>query len=412
MSLDVAKIKSDFPIFKKSMRNGANLVYLDNGATSQKPQAVLAAEEEFYFKHNAAVHRGAHLLAEEANEAYESARATVAEFIGAPSTEIIFTKSATESLNLLAYSISNTNGFLRSDDEILVTEMEHHANLIPWQQLAKRSGAKLKWIPVTQEGRLDLSQIESLINARTKIFAVTHQSNVLGTINQLSELITKVHAQGGRVILDACQSAPHQKLDVLQLGVDAVVFSGHKMLGPTGIGILWAKIDWLESLEPFLFGGSMIESVTMAEASWAKIPNKFESGVPNAAGAVGLAAAIKYLSAIGIANINSHLEDLSKYALAKLLEIENLTLVGPKSNSDRGPVFSFLLKDIHPHDVGQVLDQDGIAVRTGHHCAWPLMKKFGLTGTTRASFYLYNSREDVDILVSGIKKTLDYFGVK
>ncbi len=412
MKLNVEEIKKDFPIFGKSMRNGARLIYLDSGATSQKPRSVIAAEEDFYFKHNAAVHRGSHLLAEEANEAYEGAREVIAEFLGAPSEEIIFTKSATESLNLLAYSISNTRNYLSDDDEILVTEMEHHANLIPWQELAKRTGAKLRWISVSEDGRLDLSNIDSLINKKTKILAITHQSNVLGTINPIAELVEKVHSVGGRVVLDACQSVPHLAIDVLKLGIDALAFSGHKSLGPTGIGVLWAKSDWLNELEPFLFGGSMIETVTMESATWAPLPRKFEAGVPNMAGAIGLGAAIQFINKIGIKNIEEHLERLNQYTLQKLSAIDGLTLFGPSDNKNRGSVFSFALSDIHPHDAGQVLDQYGIAVRTGHHCAWPLMKKFGLSGTTRASLYLYNDESDVDALVDGIYKTKEYFAVR
>ena len=394
------------------MRNGSDLIYLDSGATSQKPFSVVKAEEEFYFKHNAAVHRGSHLLAEEANEAYEGARNIVAEFLGAPSEEVIFTKSATESLNLLAYSISNTTGFLKPGDEILVTEMEHHANLIPWQQLAKRSGAIIKWIPVTVDGRLDATQLDTLIAKRTKIVAITHQSNVLGTVNEIEVISQKIKEVGGILILDGCQSVPHSKLDVLKMNVDALVFSGHKMLGPTGIGVLWAKRELLEKLEPFLFGGSMIESVTMESATWAEIPRKYEAGVPNMAGAVGLAAAIKYLEKLGHENISQHLDSITKYALASLSKIPGLALLGPKESVNRGAVFSFTLEGLHPHDVGQILDQYGIAVRTGHHCAWPLMKKFGLVGTTRASFYIYNSTKDVDALVDGIIKTKEYFKVR
>lgn len=409
MSLDIASIKKDFPILGKSMRNDANLIYLDSGATSQKPATVIKAEEDFYFKHNAAVHRGSHLLAEEANEAYENAREIIAEFIGAPSQEVIFTKSATESLNLLAYSISNTKGFLKSGDEILVSEMEHHANLIPWQELAKRSGAKLRWIPVKEDGRLDLSEIDELINSKTKILSIVHQSNVLGTVNEIAPLVEKVHSVGGYIFLDGCQSVPHISTDVLKLGVDALAFSGHKMLGPTGIGILWAKLSLLEQLEPFLYGGSMIDSVTMESATWAEVPRKFEAGVPNMAGAVGLGAAVNYLNKLGIKNVEEHLKAITEYALPKLAQVPGLKLFGPSNSENRGATFSFSLEGIHPHDVGQVLDQYGIAVRTGHHCAWPLMKKFGLTGTTRASFYVYNDKTDVDSLIDGLYKTIKYF---
>jgi cysteine desulfurase/selenocysteine lyase len=409
MSLDIASIKKDFPILSKSMRNDAKLIYLDSGATSQKPISVVKAEEDFYFRHNAAVHRGSHLLAEEANEAYENAREIIAEFIGAPGAEVIFTKSATESLNLLAYSISNTKDFLDSGDEILVSEMEHHANLIPWQEVAKRTGAKLRWIPVNEEGRLDLTNIESLINSKTKILSIAHQSNVLGTVNEIAPLVEKVHSVGGYVFLDGCQSVPHIATDVLKLGVDALAFSGHKMLGPTGIGILWAKLSLLDQLEPFLYGGSMIESVTMESATWAEVPRKFEAGVPNMAGAVGLGAAVNYLNKLGVSNIEEHLKSLTEYALPRLREISGLKLFGPTNTTNRGATFSFALEGIHPHDVGQVLDQYGIAVRTGHHCAWPLMKKFGLTGTTRASFYIYNDKSDVDALIDGINRAIKYF---
>jgi cysteine desulfurase/selenocysteine lyase len=412
MSLDVAKIKSDFPIFGKSMRNGKKLIYLDSGATSQKPKVVVEAEQKFYFEHNAAVHRGSHLLAEEASEAYEGAREIVAEFIGAPIDEVIFTKSATESINLLAYSISNTKGFLKEGDEILVTEMEHHANLIPWQELARKLNLKLRWISVSNGGLLEGSELAEMLNSRTKIFAVTAQSNVLGTINDLSKLVSKAKEFGALVFVDGCQAVPHLKFDVLKLGADALVFSGHKMLGPTGIGVLWAKAELLDYLEPFLYGGSMIETVTMESATWAPIPRKFEAGVPNMAGAVGLAAAVKYLNSLGMQNIESHLKQLTTMALKKLLAIDGLQIFGPKTDTNRGAVFSFALDQIHPHDAGQVLDSFGIAVRTGHHCAWPLMKKFGLSGTTRASFYIYNDESDIDALCEGIIETQKYFKVK
>ena len=304
---------------------------------------------------------------------------------------------------------SNTKDFIKPGQEILVTEMEHHANLIPWQQLAKRTGAILKWIPVDNDGFLDLAKIDQLINTNTRIVSITHQSNVLGTINDPSSIVGKVKAVGAILILDGCQSVPHLEIDVIKLGIDALVFSGHKMLGPTGIGVLWAKAELLENLEPFLFGGSMIENVTMESATWAAAPRKFEAGVPNMAGAVGLAAAVNFLKRLGQQNIESHMDSLCEYALDQLREISDLTLYGPKTKKGRGAVFSFSLNGLHPHDVGQLLDQYGIAVRTGHHCAWPLMKKFGVSGTTRASFYIYNSKSDVDALVEGIIKTQRYF---
>jgi len=413
-SLDVAAIKADFPIFQKMMRNDARLVYLDSGATSQKPVQVLDAERFFYTHHNAAAHRGSHLLAEEASTAYEGARTTVATFIGADSEEVIFTKSATESINLIAYSFSNTQVApfaLTIGDEILVSEMEHHANLIPWQQLAKRTGAVIRWFSVTADGRFDLSNIDQLINERTKIVAITHQSNVLGTIPPVALITSKAHAVGAIVILDACQSAPHFPMNVVELDVDFVAFSGHKMLGPTGIGVLWGRAALLAKMEPFLFGGSMIETVTMESATWAPAPRKFEAGVPNMAQAVGLAAAIDYLTNIGMAKIHQHETELTQYTLDTLQTIKGLNIFGPLETIDRGGVISFALEGIHPHDAGQVLDQYGVAVRTGHHCAWPLMRKYGVAGTTRASLYLYNDRSDIDALAEAITATQKYFKV-
>ena len=413
-SLDVAAIKADFPIFQKRMRNDARLVYLDSGATSQKPAQVLEAERFFYTHHNAAAHRGSHLLAEEASTAYEGARATIAAFIGADSDEVIFTKSATESINLIAYSFSNTHVSpfaLRAGDEILVSEMEHHANLIPWQQLAKRTGAVIRWFSVTADGRLDLSNIDQLINERTKIVAITHQSNVLGTIPPVALITSKAHAVGAIVVLDACQSAPHFPMNVVELDVDFVAFSGHKMLGPTGVGVLWGRASLLAKMEPFLFGGSMIETVTMESATWASAPRKFEAGVPNMAQAVGLAAAIDYLTNIGMSKIHQHETELTQYALDTLQTIKGLNIFGPLDTIDRGGVISFALEGIHPHDAGQVLDQYGVAVRTGHHCAWPLMRKYGVAGTTRASLYLYNDRSDIDALAEAITATQKYFKV-
>lgn len=408
MSLDVATIKRDFPIFGKSIRGNHRLVYLDSGATSQKPISVVDAERDFYFLHNAAVHRGAHQLAEEASELYESARAKVAAFIGGEIDEVIFTKSATESINALAYSLSNS-GTITADHEILVTEMEHHANLVPWQELARRTGARLRWIPITVDGRLDLSDLDTLINSKTTIVALTHQSNVLGTINPLPEIVTKAHNCGAHVILDACQSVPHLPFNVKDLGVDFVAFSGHKMVGPTGVGILWGKKDLLDSMPPFLYGGSMVESVTMSAATYLPSPKRFEAGVPNMAQAVGLGAAIDYLSAIGLEKIHNHEVELTAAALELLSKIPELTIIGPREMRERGGIVSFAIEGIHPHDLGQALDSYGIAVRTGHHCAWPLMKKFDVVATTRASFYLYNDMSDVEALVDGVLRARKYF---
>ena len=410
-----AEIRKDFPIFSKVMRGGNRLVYLDSGATSQKPFQVLDAERNFYEQNNAAVHRGAHLLAEEASIAYEGARQVLADFLSAELDEVIFTKSATESINAIAYSFGNTAPgsrlALKPGDRIVVSELEHHANLIPWQQLAKRTGAELVWFSIDAEGRLDQSNLNELINASTKVVAITHQSNVLGTIIPLDEIVKRAHSVGAVVVLDACQSAPHFAIDVKALDIDFLAFSGHKALGPTGIGILWGRSEYLNEMEPFLTGGSMIESVTMTEAKWAPSPKRFEAGVPNMAQAVGFAAAINYLNNLGMDNVAKHENDLTAYALEKFKQLDRVKLIGPRDNVDRGSVISFTIEGIHPHDVGQVLDQYGVAVRTGHHCAWPLMRKLGLVGTTRASFYVYNDEADVDALVDSVLQAQKYFKV-
>ena len=414
MSLDVARIRKDFPIFTRTIRDGKKLVYLDSGATSQKPQVVIDAEVDFYAKHNAAAHRGAHQLAEEATEMFEASRETVASFLGAKTEEIVFTKSATESLNLLAYDFSNAEPgsqfAIGSEHSIVVSEMEHHANLIPWQQLAKRSGAELKWFGVTSDGRLDESNIDSLITSKTKIVAITQQSNVLGTINNLDRIIEKAHNVGAIVIVDACQSVPHIPVDVTKLGADFLAFSGHKILGPTGVGVLWGRYELLNNLPPFLFGGSMIENVTMTDATWAEAPRKFEAGVPNMAQVVGLAAGIKYLQSIGLEEVHEHEKALTEYLLNELSQIPGIAVVGPTDISLRGGTVSFTLDGIHPHDLGQYLDSAGIAVRTGHHCAWPLTRALGVPATTRASLYLYNDNSDIDALIAAIKDAKKYFG--
>ncbi len=414
MPIDVARIRKDFPIFTRTIRDGKRLVYLDSGATSQKPQVVIDAEMDFYSKHNAAAHRGAHQLAEEATELFEASRQTVAAFIGAKSEEIVFTKSATESLNLLAYSFSNAEPgskfAIGPEHSIVVSEMEHHANLIPWQQLAKRSGAELKWFSVTSDGRLDESNIDALITSKTKIVAITQQSNVLGTINNLDRIIKKAHDVGAIVIVDACQSVPHIPVDVTKLGADFLAFSGHKVLGPTGVGVLWGRYDLLNALPPFLFGGSMIENVTMTDATWAEAPRKFEAGVPNMAQVVGLAAGVKYLQAIGVEEVHKHEKTLTSYLLAELQKIEGVNVVGLTDVSLRGGTVSFTVSGIHPHDLGQYLDSAGIAVRTGHHCAWPLTRALGVAATTRASLYLYNDNSDIDALINGVKEAKKYFG--
>jgi len=411
MPLDVATIRQDFPIFRRSVRDGKKLIYLDSGATSQKPEAVIQAEGDFYRFNNAAVHRGAHQLAEEATDAYEGARSKVANFIGAQAEEIVFTKSATESINLIAYAMSNaltgSRFALTSKDRIVVTEMEHHANLIPWQQLASRSGAKLSWFEVLPDGRLDLNSINSVILADTKVVAITHQSNVLGTINPLEAIVARAREVGAVVVLDACQSVPHMPIDVKKLGVDFLVFSGHKALGPTGIGVLWS--NQLDDLPPFLFGGSMIENVTMESATWAPAPKRFEAGVPNMAQAVGLGAALDYLSAIGMEKVFEHEMQLTEYYLEELQKVPTLKIVGPLDLENRGSCISFTVGEIHPHDFGQYLDSQGLAVRTGHHCAWPLTRKLGVPATTRASLYLYNQESECDLLVKAIVDAQRYF---
>jgi len=413
MTVDLSKYQSDFPILSRKVRGDNRFIYLDSGATSQKPESVITAEADFYRTKNAAVHRGAHLVAEEASDAYEGARANLAKFIGAQTHEVIFTKSATESLNFLAYSFGNKNSkiCLKAGDEIVVSEMEHHANLIPWQQLAERVGAKLSWLPITSEGRLDLSNISQLITQKTKIVAITHQSNVFGTIVPIVQIVKAAKAVGAFVVLDACQSVPHFGVDVKNLDVDFLAFSGHKMLGPTGIGVLWGKSELLDQLEPALFGGSMVDSVTMESATWAKSPRKFEAGVPNMAQAVGLSAAVDYLNNVGMENIARHEHELTKELLDGLSKISAVKVIGPLDMKDRGGVVSFTIDGVHPHDVGQVLDQYGIAVRTGHHCAWPLMRKLNLVGTTRASFHMYNDSKDVQSLLQAVVKTKEYFKV-
>ena len=414
MSFNASVIAKDFPILSRKIRDGKRLVYLDSGATSQKPNVVIEAQSDFYRLHNAAAHRGAHQLAEEATDALEGGRQIVASFINAHVDEVVFTKSATESLNLVAYAMGNAekgNRFhLTTGDGIVVTEMEHHANLIPWQQLAARTGATLAWFEVTPDGRLDLSNIESVITQKTKVVALTHQSNVLGTIIPLDEIVKRAHAVGAVVVLDACQSVPHMAVDVKALEIDFLAFSGHKTVGPTGIGIFWGRRELLAELPPFLTGGSMIENVTMTGATWAPAPKKFEPGVPSMAQAVGLGAALTYLSKIGMNEIHHHEIALTEYLLGEFATIDDLKVIGPHDLHMRGGIVSFTVGEIHPHDLGQYLDSQGIAVRTGHHCAWPLTRKLGVPATTRASFHLYNTKDDLDSLVAGIRGAQKYFG--
>ena len=415
--LDVEAVRRDFPILGRAVRGGNDLIYLDSGATSQKPRQVLDAERDFYNTRNAAAHRGAHLLGEEATDAYEGARARIAAFLHANPDEIVFTKSATESVNLVAYAMSNagTSGpqarrfAVGPGDEVLVTEAEHHANLVPWQQLCERTGATLRWFGVQPDGRLDLSNAAELINSRTKLVAVTHQSNVTGVVPPVAEIAAAAHAHGALVLADGAQSVPHQPVDVTRLGADFLVFSGHKMLGPSGIGVLWARRELLEAMPPFISGGSMIEVVRMEGSTFLPPPARFEAGVPAAAQAVGLAAACDYLDALGMANVAAHEEALTAHALKALSGINGLRVLGPLNTEHRGGAVSFVLDGIHPHDVGQVLDELGIAVRTGHHCAWPLHRALGAQASTRATFYVYNTHDEVDALADGIRQAQEFF---
>ena len=414
--LDSNVIRKDFPILGRTVRNGKKLVYLDSAATSQKPLSVLDAERNFYLNHNAAAHRGAHLLAEEATDAFEGARAVVADFISAQSSEIVFTKSATESINVVSYGFSNhlpknDPFYINEQNNIVVTQLEHHANLLPWQQLAKRSGAKLSWLGITKDAQIDISNIESVINEKTKIVAITHQSNVSGAITQLAPIVKRAREVGAIVLLDACQSVPHMAVDVNKLAVDFLTYSGHKAVGPTGVGVLWGRSEFLEKMEPMITGGSMIDHATIESATWAKAPKKFEAGVPNMAQAVGLGAALNYLTKIGMGKIHAHEEILVERALTGLQNISGVEIIGSKSSRNRGSAISFTIEGVHPHDVGQVLDDLGIAVRTGHHCAWPLMQELKLNATTRASFYLYNTPEEVDVFLDGINQVKKFFKV-
>ncbi|MER6684222.1 cysteine desulfurase [Streptomyces olivaceoviridis] len=409
MGFDVDALRKDFPILRRTVASGAPLVYLDSGATTQKPLQVLDAERDFYLTHNAAVHRGAHQLAGEATEAYEGARHTVARFIGAADDEVVFTKNTTEGINLVAYALGNA-GRLGPGDRIVVTEMEHHANLVPWQQLAERTGATLDWFGLTDDGRLDLSRTEELLDERTKVLALTHQSNVLGTLNPVRALADRAHAHGTLVVVDGAQSVPHRPVDVGELGADFLAFSGHKMLGPNGVGVLWGRAELLAGLPPFLTGGSMIEIVEMDRTTFLPPPQRFEAGVPMTAQAVGLAAAVEYLERLGMAEVAAHEDALTARALELLAEVPGVRVVGPADLTDRGSAVSFTVDGIHPHDVGQVLDERGVAVRVGHHCARPLVRRYGIPATTRASFYVYNTLDEVDALVDGVRAAQQYFG--
>jgi len=421
-----AAIRGDFAILSRTVRGGKPLVYLDSGATSHKPRQVLDAERAFYEQHNSAVHRGAHQLAEEATDAYESARATVARFIGAQTREVVFTKNATEALNLVAYAFSNAAASGAMDgvdpalaarfvlgvgDEIVVTEMEHHANLVPWQELARRTGATLHWIGVTDDGRLNLDDLDTVITDRTKVVAFAHVSNVLGTINPVAAIVDRARAVGALTVLDACQSTPHMTVDVADLGVDFLAFSGHKMFGPMGVGVLWGRYDLLNAMPPFLTGGSMIEAVYMEGSTYAAPPQRFEAGVPMAAQAVGLAAACDYLTALGMDRVAAHEHELTEALLAGLAQRRWVRVIGPTDGQDRSGAVAFVVDGVHPHDVGQILDDSGVAVRVGHHCAWPLHRRMKVTATTRASFAAYNTVAEVEALLTALDRVPAVFGV-
>jgi cysteine desulfurase / selenocysteine lyase len=404
--LDVEAIRKDFPALNRLVRNDRPLIYLDSGATSQKPVHVLDAEREFYERHNGAAHRGAHLLSEEGTEIYEGARAKVAAFLGADLAETVFTKNATEAINLVAYALTSS---IKPGDEILITEMEHHANLVPWQQLAARTGATLRWFTVLPDGRLDVDP--SLITNRTKVVAVTGQSNVTGVIPPVAEIAGLAHEAGALVFADGAQLVPHHPVDAKALDVDFLAFSGHKMLGPLGLGVLYGKRDRLAALPPFLAGGDMIEVVRMEGSTFQPPPARFEPGVPPAAQAAGLAAAVDYLTGLGMTNVAAHEESLTAHALDALREIKGVRILGPDTTKDRGGAVAFEVEGVHPHDVGQVLDDLGIAVRTGHHCAQPLHRALGVQSSTRATFYVYNTHAEIDQLADGVRYAKQFFGV-
>ena len=406
---DVEKIRLDFPILAKEIF-GNPLVYLDNAATSQKPRQVIDALVDYYENFNANVHRGVHTLSMEATDKYEDAREKVSSFINSESSDsVIWTRNASESLNLVAYSWGENN--INEGDEILLTPMEHHSNLVPWQELARRKNADIKFIPMLENGTLDMDRVDDLITEKTALVSAVHMSNALGTINPVRELGVKAHRMGAKILVDGAQSVPHMPTDVQELNCDFLVFSGHKMLGPTGIGALYVKKEILESMEPFLTGGEMVLEVSYEEASWADLPMKFEAGTPNIADSIGLGSAVDYLNVLGMENVREHEKDLTTYALNRFknADLEGLDLFGPDDPNIRGGVFSFNTPDVHPHDLGTFLDRIGIAVRTGHHCAMPLVRSLGVAATARASFYLYNTKKEVDILGDGETEALRYF---
>jgi len=400
-NLDPEIVKQDFPIFKRKVY-GKPLTYLDNAATTQKPRQVVDAIREFYQSYNANIHRGVYRLSIEATEAFENSRAKVAKFINAKDSEVVFTKNATEALNLVAYSWGLSN--LKEGDRIVLTEMEHHSNIVPWQLVSKYTGVVVDYIPIDEEGLLVCEELDRLLSLEPKVVSITHVSNVLGTINDVKEIVAKAHKVGALTVVDAAQSVPHMHVDVKELDCDFLAFSGHKALGPLGVGVLYGKRDLLKEMSPFLGGGDMISRVWLSGAEWNELPWKFEAGTSSVADVIGLGAAIDYLNSIGMSRIRSHEVKLTMYALRRLSELKDLKVYGPKNLDKRSAVISFNLSNIHPHDLATILDEEGIAIRAGHHCAMPLMTKLGVAATARASFYLYNSENDVDILMEGLNK--------
>ncbi|MBY0796480.1 cysteine desulfurase [Corynebacterium parakroppenstedtii] len=410
--LDVDAVRAEFPILHRTVRDDKPLIFLDSGATSQRPERVLREEFHFLTHTNAPVHRGSYQLAEEATEAYEDARERIAHFVGADEPEIAFTKNATEALNEVAYLLGDDRAGefqVKEGDEVVVTEIEHHANLIPWQELCRRTGAHLKWYSATDDGRVDLDSLT--LSDRTKVVAFTHQSNVTGAQPDVEELVSRAHSVGAVAVLDACQSVPHKAVDFHALDVDFSAFSGHKMLGPNGVGVMYGKADILAQMPPFLTGGSMITTVQMDHSGYTEPPQRFEAGTQMTSQVVGLGAAVQFLQAVGMDAVEKHEHMLTKYALEKLNDIDGLRIIGPTTPEYRGSSVSFSLDGVHPHDLSQVLDDDGIAVRSGHHCAWPIHRRMGIQASARASFYIYNTLDEVDKLAESICRARDFFGV-
>ncbi|EPD70188.1 SufS family cysteine desulfurase [Corynebacterium pyruviciproducens ATCC BAA-1742] len=411
-TLDVDRVRGEFPILSRTVRDGKPLVYLDSGATSQRPERVWRAEEEFVLHNFAPVHRGAYELGEDATDSYESARAKIAAFVGAEGEEIAFTKNATEALNEVAFILSDKRAgdlYVGEGDTVVVTELEHHANLVPWQELCLRTGATLKWYKATDDGRIDLDSLE--LDDSVKVVAFTHQSNVTGAVADVEEIVRRAKTVGAMTVLDACQSVPHMPVNFHELGVDFAGFSGHKMCGPSGVGVMYGRKELLEQLPPFLTGGSMIEVVTMEKTTFTDIPTRFEAGTQMTSQVVGLGAAVDFLNEVGMEAIHAHEQKLTAYALEKLKEIDGLTILGPLTAKNRGGAISFKLDGVHPHDMGQVLDDSGICIRVGHHCAWPIHRSACMQSTGRASFYLYNTFDEVDQLVAGLHRVKGFFGV-